>query len=334
MDVISKVMSRIINGRLFNILDAHGTKFQFGGTPGVGCREGVFTLKTLLHIRRSHGLSTHVVFVDLVKAYDTANHELLIQVMEKFGVPSKIRSVVERHYTNLKVVFKLGDLSAEISQGVGVRQGDNMAPVLFLFLMATFSELLEKAYDEAGIIRVQVCRESDETFRKGQLFRHNVKKCSKSATTVLATIDNVIYVDDEGLPFVSRAQSEKGLPIAQQIMSYLGLEMHIGRRLTVTDADGVDQEVIKASKTECVFFPAPGYFKQRAIESGASEEEILLLSNTAESQAECPASSKLEDKLYDECNETDDIQVTGGFVSYCKHFKYLGSWLSYNLRDD
>ena len=133
MDVISKVMSRIINGRLFNILDAHGTKFQFGGTPGVGCREGVFTLKTLLHIRRSHGLSTHVVFVTLVKAYDTANHELLIQVMEKFGVPSKIRSVVERHYTNLKVVFKLGDLSAEISQGVGVRQGDNMAPVLFIF---------------------------------------------------------------------------------------------------------------------------------------------------------------------------------------------------------
>ncbi|KAL7552600.1 hypothetical protein ACHAWF_015837 [Thalassiosira exigua] len=33
MDVASKVMSRIINGRLFKILDAHCTKFQFGGTP-------------------------------------------------------------------------------------------------------------------------------------------------------------------------------------------------------------------------------------------------------------------------------------------------------------
>ena len=38
MDVISKVMSRILNKRLFKILDKHGTKFQFGGTPEVGCR--------------------------------------------------------------------------------------------------------------------------------------------------------------------------------------------------------------------------------------------------------------------------------------------------------
>jgi hypothetical protein len=51
MDVITKVLSIIINKRFFKILHTYGTKLQFGGTPGVGCREGIFTLKTLLHTR-------------------------------------------------------------------------------------------------------------------------------------------------------------------------------------------------------------------------------------------------------------------------------------------
>ena len=82
MDVLSKVLCRILNKRLFKLLDKHGTQYQFGATPGTGCREGIFTLKTALHIRRNHNLGTHVAFIDLVKAFDTANHELLIQVLK------------------------------------------------------------------------------------------------------------------------------------------------------------------------------------------------------------------------------------------------------------
>ena len=80
--------------------------------------------------------------MDLVKAYDTANHKLLIKVLEKYGTPRKLRSIIERLYTDLTVVFKLGKVKVEISQGVGVRQGDNMALVLFLFFMTAFLEFL------------------------------------------------------------------------------------------------------------------------------------------------------------------------------------------------
>ena len=38
---------------------------------------------------------------------------------------------------------KLKEEKVEIPQSVGVRQGDNMAPVLFLFLMTAFAETLE-----------------------------------------------------------------------------------------------------------------------------------------------------------------------------------------------
>jgi hypothetical protein len=68
MDTVSKILCRMMNGRLFKILDETGTKFQFGGMPGVGCREAIFTLASLLHTRRNHNLDTYVLFVDLVKA--------------------------------------------------------------------------------------------------------------------------------------------------------------------------------------------------------------------------------------------------------------------------
>jgi hypothetical protein len=73
MDVLSKIFSSILAERAFKLLAKHGIKQQFGGTPLVGCADGLFTLKTLLHLRRQHNLPSYVMFVDPVKAHDTVN---------------------------------------------------------------------------------------------------------------------------------------------------------------------------------------------------------------------------------------------------------------------
>jgi hypothetical protein len=51
-------------------------------------------------------MQTHVCFVDLVKAYDTADHKLIVKVLEKYGAPPKFCLAVERMNTDLKVVLK------------------------------------------------------------------------------------------------------------------------------------------------------------------------------------------------------------------------------------
>jgi len=37
MDMCSKVFSSVMTTRAFSLLDKHGTRFQFGGTPKIGC---------------------------------------------------------------------------------------------------------------------------------------------------------------------------------------------------------------------------------------------------------------------------------------------------------
>jgi hypothetical protein len=134
IDVCSKIFSRILCARSYKLLAKHGTKHQYGATPNCGCQGGNFTLKSILYLRQQHNQDTYVVFADLVKAYDTYNHELMLKILEQYGALTKFQDSIKRLYTNLKVIVKIGKETAEIDQEVGVRQGGNVSLVIFLFL--------------------------------------------------------------------------------------------------------------------------------------------------------------------------------------------------------
>ncbi len=136
-------------------------------------------------------------------------------------------------------------------QTVGVRQGDNMAPVLFLFLMSAFAETLEAEWKKEQI-RVCTVRSfvgPSLLSGKGKLRGHLPKEYLSRALTAVEILQ-CLYVDDGAFIFNSRADMTKGLALLYRHFARLGLEMHIGRGTT-------------ASKTECIFFPPPGFIDSR-----------------------------------------------------------------------
>ena len=143
MDIGNKNYISIMCGQLFKIISKHGVKCQFGSTPGVGCQDGTFTIKTLLHLRHNHNLPTWVVFADLVKAFDTSNHALLIAILGKYGAPPRLRSAIKRMYDKIIVKLIISKVETSIDFKVVVKQGDRMAWVIFLFLMMAFAKTLE-----------------------------------------------------------------------------------------------------------------------------------------------------------------------------------------------
>jgi hypothetical protein len=72
-------------------------------------------------------------------------------------------------------VLKIEKEVQEIPQEAGVRQGDNMAPVLFLFFMTAFAETLELEWKHEKIEVVTAMIAADDNIGKGHLCSHTPK---------------------------------------------------------------------------------------------------------------------------------------------------------------
>ena len=86
-DAFARIISALIAQRLYRIIDLHGMPEQLGFTPKVGTMDATLILRNGngLQIRHEHDEKTYVLFVDLVKAFDTVNHDLLFKILKKWA---------------------------------------------------------------------------------------------------------------------------------------------------------------------------------------------------------------------------------------------------------
>jgi hypothetical protein len=99
-ELTSKVISSIVSTRLLTVLSGNNVEERFAKK---WYQQAMHILRAALSIRRAHEKDTYVLFVDLVKAYDTVNHALLFGILKKYGIPEELVEVVERMYKDCKV---------------------------------------------------------------------------------------------------------------------------------------------------------------------------------------------------------------------------------------
>ncbi len=255
-----------------------------------------------------------------------------MQLLEKYGTPPKFIAAVQTMYTDNVVVLKIEKEIEEFTQGVGVCQGDNMAPILFLFLMTAFAETLEIKWQKQNIKVCTAMMSGDEHISRGQLSSHTPKMFSSKLLTAYK-IFQCLYVDDGAFPFDSRKSLTKGMNLVFHHFAKFGLKMHIGR-------NGGE------SKTECVFFPPPQFFckwplpstddnrgQTRSMMQPDPNAESLLVPKDDDDKPD-DEQRENEGKLYHNLDETKDILVADGYITFTHSFKYLGSFISFNLRND
>ena len=336
MDVGSKIFSKIMTTRAYILLDKHGTKYQFGATPKVGCQDGNFVLRTATHLRRQHNLETYVIFADLVKAFDTSNHDLIIDIIRKLGGPTKFCNAIERLYTDLTVTLKIGKEKSDIAQSVGVRQGDNLSPVIFLLIMAAFSETLEANLTAANIPKTRFHRAnlSNISLMNSKLTGHSIKQ--ETPRSLITDVFNILYLDDGSFLFAARSDMIKGLEIINNTFEQLGLEMHVG-------SNG------KKSKTEAMYFPTGSFFNHQneaapALSSSSTfnpaedinEENYPITATSSRKQTFSRMTQKQRQDMYFASDNTKRIYLSDGtsYVDFTAHFKYLGTYISFDLTED
>ena len=147
----SKILLRVIMNRINPIIDKHLDDTQLGFRKGKGTRDGIFLLRNTCERMMDCQKELNLCFIDYAKAFDRVNHEKLMEVLVKAGIPSHERRLVCEIYWNQSAKVRLTSGTTEdIMIQRGVRQGCILSPSLFNL----YSEhLLQEAISEkSGIL--------------------------------------------------------------------------------------------------------------------------------------------------------------------------------------
>ena len=133
--IISKVFERIVYNQLFHYLDDNKL------LPGCqsGFRSLHSTLTALLEatnawsVNIDNGLLNGVVFIDLTKAFDTIDHEIILRKMSYLGVDQAAIKWFSSYLSGRTQRCNVsGKLSSARTLSCGVPQGSILGPLLFL----------------------------------------------------------------------------------------------------------------------------------------------------------------------------------------------------------
>lgn len=135
LPVLSKLFERLLKSRLLNFLnenDVLSTR-QFGFQSGRETNDAI--LEFLDTAYRSLDSKRHLatVFLDLSKAFDTLDHDILIAKLEHVGVRGEILRWLLSYLSVRKQFVSIGSASSSTRDiSMGVPQGSILGPLLFL----------------------------------------------------------------------------------------------------------------------------------------------------------------------------------------------------------
>ena len=131
--VAGKILARVILNRLItNISEENLPKAQCGFRPNRSTTDMIFSVRQVQEKCIEQKLDLVAVFIDLTKAFDAVNREVLWAILSKIGCSTKFMNLIRQFYDDMTgQVLSDGEASEPFSISNGIKQGCVLAPVLF-----------------------------------------------------------------------------------------------------------------------------------------------------------------------------------------------------------
>ena len=138
LSCLGKLFTSILNMRLSEFLEKNNiiNENQAGFRKGFSCADHIFTLHALIEIMKNSKRKLFCCFIDFTQAFDKVWRVGLWQKLLHNAIDGKFFSVIYNMYQHIKSSIQLNSKTSEsFPSEIGVRQGENLSPLLFsLFL--------------------------------------------------------------------------------------------------------------------------------------------------------------------------------------------------------
>ena len=132
---VSKIFERLMYNRISSFIHKHNilTSFQYGFRKGYSTDMAAVNLVDKVTSALDNKLSAIGIFIDLSKAFDTIDHNILLNKLFAYGFRGVTHSWIKSYLENrVQYVHYNGMSSYRLSCNVGVPQGSILGPLLFL----------------------------------------------------------------------------------------------------------------------------------------------------------------------------------------------------------
>ena len=146
LPAIDKLFMKVLASRILNFVHLHD--HQYGFVRNKGTTEALFNLIATLEQRKLENKATYAFFLDVKKAFDSVDQNMLLIKLHKAGVRGKVWRVIKACYEQARSrVMMEGSYSHFFDIDQGVAQGCPLSPVLFIIFM---DDLLHKLHTECA----------------------------------------------------------------------------------------------------------------------------------------------------------------------------------------
>ena len=203
---------------------------QCGFRRGRSTIDMIFVVRQLQEKCREQHQDLYLTFVDLTKAFDTVNRDLLWNILRKFGCPPTFIAILQQFHTGMCAqVVMAGSQSSSFPVEVEVKQGCVLAPIIFNLLLVAITLVSHRDLQSSDSVGIEYRLD-------GGLF--NLRRLQAKTKTSSAIISALQYADDAAFP----SHTADGLHRRLDVMSETYLRAGV---------------IINTTKTEFLSTPSP-----------------------------------------------------------------------------
>ena len=132
---IAKIFEKIVSNRLYTFLKKHKilSENQYGFVKNKGITDALNYITHKVYQNLDKRKPMIATFLDLAKAFDTVNHDILLSKLERYGIRGKVLLLLKSYLSDRQQKVRIQNQISEYKYlSCGVPQGTILGPLLFI----------------------------------------------------------------------------------------------------------------------------------------------------------------------------------------------------------